>query len=148
VTTRSVSASSSGAANTRHRGEALGKNNGYLLYDEVNELLPSGITASDELDELFDACGNAGIEIIDSDQKHLRDETPLDRIAEDAEELELDLTAGALDKTSDPVRTYLREMGTVPLHLTSHDLSMSAYRRLQQRRPFQFSHGCDATVTV
>ena len=70
---------------------ALGKNNGYLLYDEVNELLPSAITSSDELDELFDACGNAGIEIIDSEQKHLRDEIPLDRISEAAEEGEVTL---------------------------------------------------------
>ena len=84
---------------------ALGKNNGYLLYDEVNELLPSDITSSDELDELFDAFGSAGIEIIDSDQKDLRDERVLDRTAEGAEELELDLTAGALDKTNDPGRS-------------------------------------------
>jgi RNA polymerase primary sigma factor len=94
---------------------AIGKNNGYLLYDEVNELLPSEITSSDELDDLFDTFGSAGIEVIDSDQKYLRDENALDRTAEGAEELELDLTPGALDKTHDPVRRYLREIGTVPL---------------------------------
>jgi RNA polymerase primary sigma factor len=93
---------------------AIGKNNGYVLYDEVNELLPSDITSSDELDELFDAFASAGIEIIDSDQKYQRDEKVLDR-TEGAEELELGLTAGALDKRHDPVRWYLREIGTVPL---------------------------------
>src|SRR5881394_4102128 len=67
----------------------IGKEKGYLLYDEVNELLPSEITS--------------------------RDEKTIDRTAEGAEELELDLTPGALDKTNDPVRMYLREMGTVPL---------------------------------
>src|SRR5713101_4591934 len=94
----------------------IGKEKGYLLYDEVNELLPSEITSSDELDDLFNTFGSAGIEVIDSDQKYLRDDVkPIDRTAEGAEELELDLTPGAPDKTNDPVRMYLREMGTVPL---------------------------------
>src|SRR6187399_2151243 len=94
----------------------IGKEKGYLLYDEVNELLPSEITSSDELDDLFNTFGSAGIEVIDSDQKYLRDDVkPIDRTSEGAEELELDLTPGALDKTNDPVRMYLREMGTVPL---------------------------------
>src|SRR5215207_1975418 len=93
----------------------VGKEKGYLLYDEVNELLPSEITSSDELDDLFNTFGSAGIEVIDSDQKYMRDDKPIDRTAEGSEELELDLTPGALDKTNDPVRMYLREMGTVPL---------------------------------
>ncbi|HEY2150486.1 MAG TPA: RNA polymerase sigma factor RpoD [Vicinamibacterales bacterium] len=94
----------------------IGKEKGYLLYDEVNEMLPADITSSDELDDLFNTFGSHGIEVIDSDQKYLRDDVkPIDRTAEGAEELELDLTPGALDKTNDPVRMYLREMGTVPL---------------------------------
>src|SRR3954462_5220776 len=94
----------------------IGKEKGYLLYDEVNELLPADITSPDELDELLSIFGSAGIEVIDSDQKYLRDDVkPIDRTGEGAEELELDLTPGALDKTNDPVRMYLREMGTVPL---------------------------------
>src|SRR5690349_213126 len=94
---------------------SIGKEKGYLLYDEVNELLPTEITSSEELDDLFNTFGSAGIEVIDSDQKYARDEKPIDRTGEGAEEIELDLTPGALDKTNDPVRMYLREMGTVPL---------------------------------
>jgi len=93
----------------------IGKEKGYLLYDEVNELLPAEITSSEELDDLFNTFGSQGIEVIDSDQKYLRDDKPIDRTGEGSEELELDLTPGALDKTNDPVRMYLREMGTVPL---------------------------------
>src|SRR4029078_1568094 len=94
----------------------IGKEKGYLLYDEVNELLPSEITSSDELDDLFNTFGSAGSEVIDSDQKYLRDDVkPIDRTGEGAEELELDLTPVARNKTNDPVRMYLREMGTVPL---------------------------------
>src|SRR5712671_1258861 len=93
---------------------SVGKEKGYLLYDEVNELLPAEITSSDELDDLFNAFGSAGIEVVDSEKTYLQ-EKQFDRTAEGSEEMELDLTPGALDKTNDPVRMYLREMGTVPL---------------------------------
>jgi len=88
----------------------IGKEKGYLLYDEVNDLLRSDITSPDELDDLFNTFGTAGIEVVDSEQKYREDKQ-----AEGGDELELDLTPGALDKTNDPVRMYLREMGTVPL---------------------------------
>jgi RNA polymerase primary sigma factor len=91
---------------------SVGKEKGYLLYDEVNELLPSEITSSEELDDLFNAFGSAGIEVVDSDKAY-RGDKDFDREA--GEEPELDLSPGALDKTNDPVRMYLREMGTVPL---------------------------------
>ena len=91
----------------------IGKEKGYLLYDEVNELLPPDITTSDELDELYTTFGNAGIEVVDSEQKY-REDKLLDRRSEGSD-IELDLTPSAIDKTNDPVRMYLREMGTVPL---------------------------------
>ena len=92
----------------------LGKEKGYLLYDEVNNMLPAGLTSSEELDELFSALGSAGIEVVDSEQKY-RDDKIIDRRAEGREESEIDLAPSPLDKTTDPVRMYLREMGTVPL---------------------------------
>jgi RNA polymerase primary sigma factor len=91
----------------------VGKEKGYLLYDEVNELLPSEITSSEDLDDLFNAFGSAGIEVVDSDKAY-RGDKDFDRDGSE-EGPELDLTPGALDKTNDPVRMYLREMGTVPL---------------------------------
>jgi RNA polymerase primary sigma factor len=85
----------------------MGKEKGYLLYEEVNDLLPSDLGSSDELDDIFSMFGSMGIEVVDSEQKF--------REKSDEEGVELDLTPGALDKTNDPVRMYLREMGTVPL---------------------------------
>src|SRR5687768_14214750 len=98
----------------------MGKEKGYLLYDEVSDLLPPEISASaEELDDLFSAFGTAGIEVIDTDDQNF---APLDKITgekkfdgEEPEAVDLDLTPGALEKTNDPVRMYLREMGTVPL---------------------------------
>jgi RNA polymerase primary sigma factor len=86
----------------------MGKEKGYLLYEEVNDMLPSEITSSDDLDDIFSMFGSMGIEVVDSEQK-FREK------GEGEEGTEIDLTPGALDKTNDPVRMYLREMGTVPL---------------------------------
>ena len=100
----------------------MGKEKGYLLYDEVSDLLPPEITASaEDLDDLFTAFGTAGIEVIDTEDQTFAglDKIPGERKIEadhpEGEGVELDLTPGALEKTNDPVRMYLREMGTVPL---------------------------------
>ncbi|MEW5979189.1 MAG: RNA polymerase sigma factor RpoD [Acidobacteriota bacterium] len=89
----------------------IGKEKGYLLYEEVNDLLPADVTSSDELDDMFSMFRAQGIDVVDGEPRPVGGEKP----AEAGEELELDLTPGALDKTNDPVRLYLREMGTVPL---------------------------------
>ncbi len=92
----------------------MGKEKGYLLYDEVNDLLPADVTSSAELDDMFSMFRAQGIEVIDGEPKA----AGLDKLGfekEAGEDVELDLTPGALDKTNDPVRLYLREMGTVPL---------------------------------
>ncbi|GMR24096.1 MAG: RNA polymerase sigma factor RpoD [Acidobacteriota bacterium] len=95
---------------------ALGKEKGYLLYDEVNENLPSEISSSDELDELFDVFGNAGIDVVESEEKYKQMKAAgTAGMGKQGGRVELDLTPGALEKTNDPVRMYLREMGTVPL---------------------------------
>ena len=94
----------------------MGKERGYLLYDEVNDLLPEGICSSDELDSIFSLFGSAGIEVIDTEQKFQDDGKRDDKRDESGgEESEFDFGALNLDKTNDPVRLYLREMGTVPL---------------------------------
>src|ERR1043165_1781198 len=90
---------------------AQGKEKGYLLYEEINEILPAEITSGEELDDLFSTFGSAGIEVVDSEKTYRDDKGPDGPDAEG----DLDLTPGALDKTNDPVRMYLREMGTVPL---------------------------------
>src|SRR5262245_49256298 len=99
----------------------IGKEKGYLLYDEVSDLLPPEIGASaEDLADLFSAFGTAGIEVIATDDEtfaalnKISGEKKFDTEATE-EGIELDLTPGALDKANDPVRMYLREMGTVPL---------------------------------
>ena len=89
----------------------VGKEKGYLTYGDVNDILPEEIGSADDLDDLITTIGTQGIDLLDS-PKFGGDK---DFELEEGEDVELDLTPGTLEKTNDPVRMYLREMGTVPL---------------------------------
>src|ERR1051326_7542953 len=87
-----------------------GKEKGYVLYDEVSELLPAELNNGTELDDLLAGLDVAGIEILEEPK------IEFDKKLEEAEELlDLELPPGVGEKINDPVRMYLREMGTVPL---------------------------------
>jgi RNA polymerase primary sigma factor len=104
---------------------AMGKERGYLLYDEVNDILPPEVHSSEEIDDLLSTFERYGIDVYEdlssakaalaaadsTDAIDVKDE-PSSSASEDGD---LDLTPGTLEKTNDPVRMYLREMGTVPL---------------------------------
>lgn len=92
----------------------IGKEKGYLLYEEVNDALPTDLTSSEDLEDLFGLLGTAGIEIVDSEDQY-REEKLLDRTVKEKNAAETEVTPATIDKTNDPVRMYLREMGTVPL---------------------------------
>jgi len=102
----------------------IGKERGYLFYDEVNDIFPPEVHSSDEIDEMLSAFERYGINIYEdaTSAEAARDtaEGTDFGAVEPKEELptensELDLTPGTIEKTNDPVRVYLREMGTVPL---------------------------------
>ncbi len=88
----------------------MGKEKGYVLYDDVSQVLPGDMATGSELDEVLAGLDGAGIEIL---------EEPKDfdgQKLEDAEDLlDIDLGPNTGEKVNDPVRMYLREMGTVPL---------------------------------
>ncbi len=91
-----------------------GKEKGYLTYGEVNDLLPGDITTPDDLDDLLTTINTQGIELGGDREGRDRDKYEPEA-GEEGEDVELDLSPGTLEKTNDPVRMYLREMGTVPL---------------------------------
>ena len=89
---------------------SAGKQKGYVLYDEVNDLLAEDFPGGRELDDLLTELDTAGVEILEEPKLEF------DKKVEEAEEPgELDLVQELNDKTNDPVRMYLREMGSVPL---------------------------------
>jgi len=92
-----------------------GKEKGYLTYGEVNDLLPGDVTTPDDLDDLLTTINTQGIDVLSGDSKYDGRDKYEPEAGEESEDVELDLTPGTLEKTNDPVRMYLREMGTVPL---------------------------------
>jgi RNA polymerase primary sigma factor len=95
----------------------LGKEKGFLTYDEVNDALPADMVSSDQIDDVMSMFGDMDIEVVDTEQKiSLRKGTSFeDDIDEEEEGEEEEFEAGTLGRTSDPVRMYLREMGQVSL---------------------------------
>ena len=105
---------------------AMGKERGYLLYDEVNDILPAEVHSSEEIDDLLSTFERYGIDVYEdlstakaalaaADPSEPAEAAKEDAPSASSEDGDLDLTPGTLEKTNDPVRMYLREMGTVPL---------------------------------
>jgi RNA polymerase primary sigma factor len=96
----------------------LGKEKGFLTYDEVNDLLPPDIVSSEQIDDVMSMFGEMDIEIVDSAQKVKIPKIKLDLDEDEdleGEQEEMEFEPGTLGRTSDPVRMYLREMGSVSL---------------------------------
>jgi RNA polymerase primary sigma factor len=109
---------------------SIGKEKGYLTYDELNNTLPAEMVSSEQIGNLMSMFGEMDIEIVDSadgdrEQKLGESEEPVEEVEEaeevegkdeiEEEEKEIDLTPGVLSRTDDPVRLYLKEMGSVSL---------------------------------
>jgi RNA polymerase primary sigma factor len=94
-----------------------GKEKGYLTYNEVNNLIPHDVHSLESLDDLLTILGTHGIDVLEGQPKLPTSalKNKLENEVEASDEVELDLTLTALEKTNDPVRIYLRDMGTVPL---------------------------------
>jgi RNA polymerase primary sigma factor len=105
----------------------IGKEKGFLLYDEIYETLPEEVTSlPEELDEIYIRFNDLGIDVVEDAEKQLaspKGQITIDGAIEEKEvdqreEVQADIVAaasGVIDKTNDPVRMYLREMGTVKL---------------------------------
>ncbi|MCU1268295.1 MAG: polymerase, sigma 70 subunit, RpoD family [Acidobacteria bacterium] len=96
----------------------LGGDKKYLTFDDLNRELPDNVVSPDDIEDVLQKLEGSNIAVSDSDERLLEqaaaivpddDDEPID------EDVELDLSAGVLEKTNDPVRLYLREMGVVPL---------------------------------
>ena len=93
----------------------LGGDKKYLTFDDLNRELPDHVVSPDDIEDVLQKLEGSNIAVADSDERLLEQATAIAVDAESDEDVELDLSAGALDKTNDPVRLYLREMGVVPL---------------------------------
>ena len=93
-----------------------GQEQGHLAYGEVNHLIPHDVDSSEVLNELVATFGTQGIDVLEGEPKlHSAFETGLENDGEASDQVQPDMTQGTLEKTNDPVRVYLREMGAVAL---------------------------------
>ena len=120
----------------------LGKERGYLLFDEVNDLVPAEVDSHEEINDLLSTLERYGIQIYE-DASAAKAATSTEEIDEPLKvevkeeiasvpEVELELTPGLLDKTNDPVRIYLREMGLVPLLTREGEVALA--KRIERGR--------------
>ncbi len=96
----------------------LGGDKKYLTFDDLNRELPDNVVSPDDIEDVLQKLEGSNIPVADSDERLLEQVAVIVTDDEDDaldEDVELDLSAGALEKTNDPVRLYLREMGVVPL---------------------------------
>jgi len=96
----------------------LGGDKKYLTFDDLNRELPDNIVSPDDIEDVLQKLEGSNIPVADSDERLLEQAAAIATDEDDEavdEDIELDLSAGALEKTNDPVRLYLREMGVVPL---------------------------------
>ncbi|QOY91126.1 RNA polymerase sigma factor RpoD [Paludibaculum fermentans] len=103
---------------------SMGKEKGYVLYDDVSEVLPEDLNTGPELDDLLAGLDEAGVDLLEEPK------LDLDKKGEDADEFaEADLIQESSEKTNDPVRMYLREMGTVSLLTREGEIELA--RRIE-----------------
>jgi RNA polymerase primary sigma factor len=94
----------------------LGKEKGYLTYDEVNDILPADMVSSEQIEDVMSMFGEMDIEVVESEQKTTTTkEKQGESSSNDDSEEEAEFDADVMGRTSDPVRMYLREMGQVSL---------------------------------
>ena len=94
----------------------LGGDKKFLSYDDLNRELPENVVSPDDIEDVLQKLDASNIHVADSDERLIEQAAAIATDDEEGEDdLELDLSAGALEKTNDPVRLYLREMGVVPL---------------------------------
>ena len=120
----------------------LGKERGYLLFEEVNDMMPPDITSPEEINDLLSTFERYGIKMYEdvSAAKAAASaleagetlETETKEEDAPAQEAELDLTPDLINKTNDPVRIYLREMGTVPLLTREGEVALA--KRIERGR--------------
>jgi RNA polymerase primary sigma factor len=109
------------------------KGNGHRTYNEVRDLIPRDIQSSEDLDDLLTTTGTRGIEVLEG-QPQLPPSALEEDFDEEAKIDRLDLPPGALEKTDDPVRIYMREMGTVPLLTREGEVDIAKRIERGQRR--------------
>jgi RNA polymerase primary sigma factor len=133
---------------------ARGKERGYLTYDEINEVLPADEASSEQIEDTMALLSEMGINVVESEEAEDSDEDAPKRNGKDkknGEDSEASVRAGNLDedelsRTDDPVRMYLREMGSV--ELLSREGEIEIAKRIEAGREKMIGAICECPLTL
>ena len=130
-------------ANAIKKMVARGKERGYLTYDELNAALPQDQVSSEQIEDTMTMLSELGINVIESEES----EEPAEAEAEDGEaEARGNVDEDDIGRTDDPVRMYLREMGSV--ELLSREGEIAIAKRIEAGRDMMIGGICDSPLTA
>jgi len=140
---------------------AKGKRRGYITYDELNEALPQGEMSSDQIEDIQSALSEMGVQIVENDEEGAEDDDGEEEASPEVEEIEptgaesraddgghvaeKKRTVGVGERTDDPVRMYLREMGAV--ELLSREGEIAIAKRIEAGRDTMIMGLCESPIT-
>ena len=112
---------------------AKGKERGYITFDELNAVLPAEQNSSEQIEDIMAMLNEMGIQVVESEEGEEAEAaaTPKEEQAEDEEQAG-NISESAVSRTDDPVRMYLREMGSV--ELLSREGEIAIAKRIEAGR--------------
>lgn len=132
---------------------ALGKERGFITYDELNEALPENSLSADQLEESMIVLSDMGVNVVENDEieeEFLNDFGEMDEMSSfspnEEESNDEDEQEETTDRRDDPVRMYLREMGNV--ELLSRDGEISIAKRIEAGKLQMIGGLCESPITV
>ena len=124
---------------------AKGKEQGYVTYDQLNKMLPPGEYTSDQIDETMAMLSDIGVNLVEDESDH-EEEGAKPEAKADEEEESGNLATTDLGRTDDPVRMYLREMGSV--ELLSREGEIAIAKRIEAGREMMLGGICESPLTI
>jgi RNA polymerase primary sigma factor len=121
------------------------KARGYVTYDELNSVLPSEQVSSEQIEDTMAMLADMGINVVDSEEEVEEAAVPAEPEAEAAVPMKVERAAEPSDRTDDPVRMYLREMGSV--ELLSREGEIAIAKRIEAGREAMIQGLCESPLT-
>ena len=126
---------------------AKGKERGYITFDELNAILPSDQNSSEQIEDLMASLSEMGIQVVESEEQEDGETVApvTEKAEEEAEEQTGNIDEATVGRTDDPVRMYLREMGSV--ELLSREGEIAIAKRIEAGRDMMINGLCESPLT-